>query len=76
MKEHFLWKGELIVQTTKQYRFSYFVGQNVADVPQEAGLSFKIIFECGWLMFDCIWRIRQEQVIVFLHLINIVAVFG
>ncbi|NOV04834.1 hypothetical protein [Paenibacillus planticolens] len=44
--------------------FSYFVGQKVTDVPIEPDLSFRIIFESGWLMIECPWRIRQLEVAV------------
>lgn len=44
--------------------FSYFIGQVVTDINTEENLSLSIIFEKGWLMVECPWRIRKGKEIV------------
>jgi hypothetical protein len=44
--------------------FSFFIGQQVTDVNTESNLPLGIIFECGWLMIECPWRLRSNDIIV------------
>jgi hypothetical protein len=44
--------------------FSYFIGQIVTEVNTEENLPLGIIFEKGWLMVECPWRIRKGKEII------------
>lgn len=44
--------------------FGYFIGQVVTDVNTEENLPLGIIFERGWLMVECPWRIRKGKEII------------
>ncbi|PWA09448.1 hypothetical protein DCC39_13200 [Pueribacillus theae] len=44
--------------------FSYFIGQVVTDVNIDENLPLGIIFQKGWLMIECPWRIRKGKEII------------
>ncbi|MFJ5763667.1 hypothetical protein ACIQAA_32180 [Neobacillus sp. NPDC093182] len=52
------------MENSSKIDFGYFIGQVVTDVNTEENQPLGIIFEKGWLMVECPWRIRKGKEII------------